>query len=395
MRISRVTGHRIQIPFQAAFAHALHCRRATEAIVLLIESDAGHVGVGEILPRPYLTGETIESVLANDLPALASRWLGRQFEGRDEVVEALRQEVQLGEGALATFAGWELAVLDLAGKAFAFAAGDVLGPIIGPESPPGVVIDFGVTTPSLHKHCMLLRLAGRRHIKIKVGLPDDLRRLAVVQDVLGIDQPLRLDANAAWTADEAVGMLRQMRRFNVQSVEQPVPASDPAGMRRVREKTGVAVVADESLCSLEDARFLLAAQAADIFNIRIAKCGGLLACLELVKLAREAGRRCQLGTLVGETGILSQAAEIFSRRVEGFEFLEGKHQNKRLLIQDVVDPMPSHHTPVDGLGITIASKLLEQWAVCAPKIFKIPERRIAKNARDHHHVHSNTTGWGR
>src|SRR5439155_22807693 len=119
--------------------------------------DAGHVGVGEILPRPYLTGETIESVLANDLPALASRWLGRQFEGRDAVVEALRQEVQSGEGALATFAGWELAVLDLAGKAFAFAAGDVLGPILGPELPPGVVIDFSVATPALQKHCMLLR----------------------------------------------------------------------------------------------------------------------------------------------------------------------------------------------------------------------------------------------
>jgi methylaspartate ammonia-lyase len=78
-------------------------------------------------------------------------------------------------------------------------------------------------------------------------------------------------------------------------------------------RTGVAVVADESLCSLEDGQRLAAAQAADGFNIRIAKCGGFLACLRLVKLANEAGLRCQMGTLVGETGILSRAAEIFGR----------------------------------------------------------------------------------
>jgi L-Ala-D/L-Glu epimerase len=377
MQISRVTAHRIQIPFRKAFAHALHRRRTTEVVVLLIESDAGQVGVGEILPRPYLTGETIESVLVNELPALVSRWLGRMFEDHNTVVEALQQELQLAGHALATLAGWELAALDLAGKTFAFAAGDMVGRIIGSELPPGVVIDFSVTTPALEKHCMLLRLVGRRHIKVKAGLPDDVRRLAIIQGVLGIEQPLRLDANAAWTADEAVGMLRQMHRFNIQSVEQPVPSSDPAGMRTVREKTGVAVVADESLCSLEDARLLIAEQAADIFNIRIAKCGGLLACLELVKLAKDAGLHCQLGSLVGETGILSEAAEIFSRRVEGFEFLEGKHQNKRLLIQDVIEPVPSHHTAVDGLGITVDRKLLEQWAVCAPAVFKIPERRIA------------------
>ena len=225
MRISRVTTYRIRIPFRSVFVHALQRRGVTEAIIVVIESDAGEVGIGEVLPRPYLTGETLESVSRN-IPALAQRWLGRTFEDRDEVVHALHEELRLSGRALATFAGWELAILDMAGKVFRFAAGDLLGPISGPELMAGAVIDFGVPTHDLEKHCRLLRLAGRRHIKVKVGLDDDLRRLSLVQEVFGADHPLRLDANGAWTADHAIAMLRQMGRFNIRSVEQPVPARD-------------------------------------------------------------------------------------------------------------------------------------------------------------------------
>ena len=378
MRISSVIAYRIHIPFKAVFAHTLHSRRATEAVILIVKSEAGCIGVGEILPRPYLTGETIESVLQRELPALVLRWLERKFADREAVVQALRDDLPQCGRALSTFAGWELAMLDLAGKVFSFAAGEVLGLETGPELEPGVVIDFAVPTHRLEKHCMLLRLAGRRHVKVKVGLHDDLHRLALIHGVFGIGQSLRLDANAAWTTDYAIGLLRQMRRFNIDSIEQPVPARDLEGMRKVREATGIPVVADESLCSFEDGQSLLSAHAADIFNIRIGKCGGFLASFRLVQLANEAGLRCQLGALVGETGILSRAAEIFGRRVPGFDFLEGKRQNKTLLLQDIVEmPSPDEDAAGKGLGVIIGSKDLDQFAASAPTVFKNPQRRTA------------------
>jgi len=377
MRISSVIAYRIHIPFKAVFAHTLQSRRATEAVILIVKSDAGHIGVGEILPRPYLTGETIDSVLQHEVPELVVRWLDRKFSGRESVVEALREDLPRCGRALSTFAGWELALLDLAGKAFSFAAGDVLGPETGPELEAGVVIDFAVPTHRLEKHCMLLRLAGRRHIKVKVGLHDDLHRLALIQGVFGNTLSVRLDANAAWTADYAIEMLRQMRRFNIDSIEQPVPARDLQGMRKVREATGIPVVADESLCSFDDGEQLLSAHAADVFNIRIGKCGGFLASLRLVQLAREAGLRCQLGALVGETGILSRAAEIFGRRVPGFDFLEGKRQNKTLLLQDIVEISTPEDAAAKGLGVVIGSKDLDQFAASAPTVFKNSQRRSA------------------
>lgn len=79
-----------------------------------------------ILPREYLTGETFKSIFASDLSDLVRRWQGRAFENRDEVMAALRQESCRIFRSLATLAGWELAVLDLAGKIFGFAAGEMI-----------------------------------------------------------------------------------------------------------------------------------------------------------------------------------------------------------------------------------------------------------------------------
>jgi muconate cycloisomerase len=366
MRIADVTVYRVSIPFRRPFGHALYWRDKTETVILCISCDAGLKGWGEVLPRWYLGGATVDLVLSRELPELMESWCGRTFGNSDEVVAALREEHYRRSCSLATLAGWELALLDLAGKAFSFAAGDVLGRTIGPELEAGVVIGFDVDTEKLKRHCLLLRLAGKRHIKVKVGRADDLRRLQIVNTVLGPAVPIRIDANCAWSQDEAISQLRRMRQWNVCSVEQPVAAHDLNGMRNVREKTGMAVVADESLCTVADGRSIIQARAADVFNIRLAKCGGFLASLELVKLAKDSGLSCQLGTLVGETGILSQAAEILGQRIEGFTFLEGKQQNRRLLVEDIVENTGAHGKY--GLGITIAEERLARWAASRSNI---------------------------
>jgi L-alanine-DL-glutamate epimerase-like enolase superfamily enzyme len=377
MRITCVNAYRVRIPFRSPFVHALYARHETNSIVVTVESEEGEVGVGEILPRAYLTGETLTAIWHHGLPTLAERWVGRSFANRNEVLLALAGELNRSERALASLAGWELAILDLSGKTFGFSVGEILGSTELPEVPAGVVIDFAIPTNHLEKHCSLLRLVRQHYIKIKVGLPDDLQRLEVIQGVLGPEQPLRLDANAAWTPEKAICTLRTWRRrLNIGSIEQPVAANDIQGMRAVRTKTGVPVVADESLCTLDDAKALIRCQAADILNIRIGKMGGLAASARIIQVARDAGLRCELATLVGETGILSRAAEILSRRIEGFEFLEGKGQNRKLLTEDLVDlnPPVTEVAPA-GLGIHITANL-GRLTVCVPLSFKMDRRSL-------------------
>jgi muconate cycloisomerase len=372
MRINVVRLHHIRIPFRVSFRHALKEHGSTESVIVAIKSSDGATGYGEILPRPYLTGETVDRAIFEYAEIFARRWLGRSFERKEELFDSLTQELDLAGRLLATFAGFELALLDLSGQVFDFAAGDVLQRPPGPELEAGAVIDFNITTENLKKHSLMLRLFSLRHVKVKVGLPDDLRRMAIISEVLGDEVRVRVDANAAWSAEQAVQALLPMQRFNIESVEQPVPACDLVGMRRVREETGLPVVADEALCSLSDAHEILHQEAADIFNIRLGKCGGFLASLRLATLAADNGLSCQLGTLVGETGILSRAAEIFGSRMGCFEYLEGKGQNRSLLIQDIVDPLPFDDAIRDGQGlnISVASDRLARWSISSPTIFR-------------------------
>jgi len=373
MRISGITVYRVSIPFRKPFGHSLYWRDKTETLIICLESVSGLAGWGEILPREYLTGETLENVMTSALPRLVQRWQDQKFDNRDEVTLALRRELCRTSRSLATLAGWELAVLDLGGKTFGFPAGEMLGSSVWPKPEEGVVIGFEVPTDKMEMRCILLRLAGTRHLKVKVGRQDDLRRLELANGVFGSDVPIRVDANAAWSADDAITALLPLRRCNVCSVEQPVPAGDLDGMRKVRQKTGMSVVADESLCSISDAHAIIRAQAADVFNIRIGKCGGMLASMDLVATARDAGLTCQLGTLVGETGILSRASEIFAERIGGFEFLEGKHQNRQLLVQDIVQDGVAKEKAAPGLGVVIADKPLAQWTastVTASEMFQ-------------------------
>jgi L-Ala-D/L-Glu epimerase / N-acetyl-D-glutamate racemase len=358
VKIESAELHLVRIPFKGAFQHALKRRTEAETIIVVVRSVAGAIGIGEIAPRPYLTGETIEDVLERTAPARASRFIGKTLSSREETVEWLRAELDAAGRDLATLAGFELAILDAAGKELGFAAGDVLGGSVGPELPPGVVIGFEVATPDLKKHCAMLRFVGSKHVKVKVGQADDLERIEIISRSLGAALPLRLDANGIWSADEAIGRLRAMRdRFNIASIEQPIASSDLEGARRVRAETGVKVMADESLCTLEDGRRLIAAEAADIFNIRIGKCGGLLGSLRLVELARQAGLGLHLGALVGETAVLTRAAEIFGRRVPGFECLEGKGQNTFLLQGDIAQEVQAG----TGLGVEINQSGLARY----------------------------------
>ena len=198
VRVLSFELHPIRIPFKAAFKHARHERTRTDAVIVELRSADGLSGFGEALPRDYVTGETIESVLGTGGPSIGARFVGQRFTRREDVALFLGRELDLAGRSLAAFAGFEIALLDLAGRSLGFALGEILGGIEYPAPPAGVVIGFEVATPALPKYCAVLRLRGKRHIKVKVGLPDDRERLTIIAEI--VQAPLRLDANGAWAS---------------------------------------------------------------------------------------------------------------------------------------------------------------------------------------------------
>jgi muconate cycloisomerase len=268
----------------------------------------------------------------------------------------------------AAFCAAELAVLDLAGNRFATSAGMVLGPVQTPQVRySGVIATDDIE--SVKQNAAFMAKFGVGDVKIKVGasLESNLEILTTTRAILGDQVTLRIDANCAWSATETIRQLTAMQAFSLTGVEQPVPGEDIDGMRTVTAAKLVPVVADESLCSLEDARTLIQEQACDIFNVRISKCGGLINAGRIDQLARAAGLDCQLGAQVGEAGILSAAGRHYATRSQGVRWCEGSY-GQLLLEEDITEPDvtvgPGGMAPAletHGLGVTPAPERLQRY----------------------------------
>lgn len=133
-------------------------------------------------------------------------------------------------------------------------------------------------------------------LKLKLGAPDDEACVAAVRTARP-DARLRLDANAAWPAEEAVRRVRALERYDLELIEQPVAKDDIDGMGLVQAHTRVPVVADESVQTLADVERLAAAGVAGV-NLKLMKTGGLAPCLAMLRRARQLGLRVMLGCMV-------------------------------------------------------------------------------------------------
>jgi L-alanine-DL-glutamate epimerase-like enolase superfamily enzyme len=133
-------------------------------------------------------------------------------------------------------------------------------------------------------------------LKIKLGSDDDLSRLVAVRSARP-DARLRVDANAGWSAEEAVERLRVLERFDLELVEQPTARDDFAGMGYVQAHSELPIYADESVRSLSDVDALAAVGVRGV-NLKLMKVGGLGPAGRILRRAREHGMSVMLGCMI-------------------------------------------------------------------------------------------------
>ena len=150
--------------------------------------------------------------------------------------------------------------------------------------------------------------------KLKVGLPDDVERVAAVRAAVGPWPAIRVDANGAWTPEEAVPTIDQLATYDLELVEQPCPTL--AELAEVRRYVEVPIAADESVQTPADVRAAVAAEACDIVNVKLAPSGGFGAAREALREAAEHGLGTFLSsTLDGPWGIAAALQLAASERV--------------------------------------------------------------------------------
>ncbi len=294
-------------------------------MILALQDESGQYGYGEGTPRHYVTGETLEGCLG------AAEELGRQIVSRGRIEtfgELLTVLRRLGEQSLfaehpSAFCAGEIACLDLWGRL----TGTPLAALFDPSCSTAPVTYSAVlpqVTADVYEQ--LLELTARHtmeYVKIKVGTNDDLARIKRARERLGATVDIRLDANGAFDVAGALVLLHGAARHRISAIEQPVPKDDIEGLREVAQGDGALVIADESMCTRQDAERLIASDACGGFSVRLAKCGGFVKSREIIQLAASHGIAVQIGCHVGETAILSAAGRHLAALCPGYRYLEG------------------------------------------------------------------------
>jgi len=327
MRIAGFRIYSIEIPMRFGVTHSLAARKVTSNVIVCAIAGNGFIGFGECCPRPYVTGETVESVMKELSENILPPMLGKVFSSFDQLTDHLSSVlINVKKNQLAAFCSAELALLDLAGFTFTKSAAEVIGPAVRRKVRYSGVIATADPVKA-GKFARAMRVFGFKDIKVKVGpsLEDNFQLLNSIRDHLPASVSLRIDANCCWTAEQAIHQLEMMKKFDLAAVEQPTAANDYEAMAEVTAAKLTDVVADESLCSIKDAEKLIDHKACDVFNIRVSKCGGLINSAAIYHKAVQAGLACQLGAQVGETAILSAAGRHIATRCKHIRWCEGSY----------------------------------------------------------------------
>jgi L-alanine-DL-glutamate epimerase-like enolase superfamily enzyme len=279
----------------------------TEIIVALYDNH-GRVGWGEASPSALILGCTPNTVLSA-LDLLIPAVLGEDPRRLSFLVEKM-DRVLLGNAAAK--AAVDLALHDLVGKIY----GEPVWRLLGGSFAEPLETDFTVsidTPEAMAEEARKLVDAGFRAIKVKVGEDPklDVQRVKAVREAVGENVKLWIDANQGWTPQEAAWALARIAEFRVEFVEQPVSAWNLEGMRWVRERSPVPVMADESVHSPQDALLAIKLGACDYVNIKLMKAGGLLRAKEIATICKNAGIPNMIGGMV-ESNLSATAAVHFA-----------------------------------------------------------------------------------
>lgn len=298
--IVRTLDVHLAVPF--AISRAVR----TEKRVVLVElQEDGRVSRGEASADPFF-GETTESLEADVRSALGLV----PEDPRDLATLRARLDERFPHG------GGAACALDvLAHDRAAQAAGVPLRTFLGlatADAPP-TSFTLGMAEPALMaERAAAAKALGFTILKVKLGHGDDGPVLEAIRAVF--DGTIRVDPNAAWTPEEALGRIERIERFGIEFVEQPVAPDDIDGLRYVRERSALPIVADEAAVRLADVDRL--AGACDGINVKLQKCGGIAEGRAMIERAHMLGLKVMLGCRAAETSVAIAAAAHLAPSVE-------------------------------------------------------------------------------
>ncbi|MEV8249669.1 enolase C-terminal domain-like protein [Microbacterium sp. NPDC076768] len=321
--IQRIRVLRVPSPLLRPFVTAV--RRATHLDVVLVEvTDAeGRRGYGEAATSWRVTGESPESVAAAVAGPLAEIVLGHPATDTDLAARiapsvwgnaAARSAVECAAADLAAQQRGLPLAATLVVSDVATDVASVSGRLASTPSRIRTDMTLSVAEPAeLAKRATEYVARGFGCLKLKAAATHDtIAGLRALRAAVGPEIVLRVDANQAWTAAEAIGVIRAAEDagLGLEFVEQPVAAHDLAALAAVTAAVDTPIMADESVRTARDVRRIAERGAATLVNIKLAKTGGLAEALATADAARTAGLGIVIGCMMESHVGVSAAAHL-------------------------------------------------------------------------------------
>ena len=265
-----------------------------------VTDDDGATGWGEAAPSRHY-GETADTV-ASVMPVLAAVIEDADGWSLEALERALAKAISFNASARAAVSA---ALHDLAGKRLGVPLHRMLG--LDPAAAPPTSFTIAIPPDEATLRERVREAAGYPVLKIKLGSSWDERIVRIVRE-MEPGKVLRVDANAAWTPKHALHMIPILQELGVEFVEQPLPGHDVEGLRFVRERSALPIIADESCLVSTDIPRL--AGAVDGINIKLAKCGGLREALRMIATARAHDMSVMCGCMVESSLGITAAAQL-------------------------------------------------------------------------------------
>jgi len=343
-----------------AFPHALKSGTIAENTIVEILGNGGVTGYGEGAPRPYVTGETQESSIESIKLFLAHPHFPWDLEDISQVWEFV-DSVPEGRERNAALCAVEMSLLDALGKKEG-------KPIIEyfPLGHFTEKIFYGAAMP-LGGRDQILEIAefikGLGITRIKLKMDRDFKKnsemLKVIVDVFERGCDLKIDVNGAWDLGLSLSHIPLIEEYNIRVVEQPMVPGDQglSDFSNILKELNVKLMADESACTLEDVKDLVAEGHYDMINVRLSKCGGFRRSLRIIEYLREQGIVFQIACQLGESGLLSAAGRALSLLCRDSLYYDGSYDRfllrENITLEDVSFGPGGEAGPLGGSGLGI------------------------------------------
>lgn len=297
MKITNVEVFPLEIPFQRPYKIASAFYTHQPIVVIKVHTDEGVWGLGEACPAYEFTGETahtVETILRERIiPAI----LKEDPFNVEMIMNNMDKAVVANSSAKAAV---DIAVHEIMGKVTKQPVYKLIGGLC--KNKVYVTAEIGMANVSESvERCKREAKIGVSTFKIKVGesREKDLTLVKTIRKALGPDAKIWLDANQGWRrASIAIPIIKELEKYDLELVEQPILHWDFKGLSEIRKKVNVPIMLDESVHSAVDAIKAIEEDACDIISIKLMKSGGIHNAVKINAIAEASGIACHMGTML-------------------------------------------------------------------------------------------------